>query len=141
MSSDRKAAIIVGILFLLGFAGAFSAIILKPILDDPNLLINLTKNKNLVMLGAFLELVMAFACANIAIWLYPILKKHNKFFALGAVGSRIIENVFMIVATLCLLLLLCILPIKTHSKVAVGLGHCCYHIAFDFSLPGDVSPD
>jgi len=106
MNSDRKAAIIVGVLFILGFAGAFSAIILKPILDDPNLLINLTKNKNLVMLGVFLELVMAFACANIAIWLYPVLKKHNKFLALGAVGSRIIENVFQIVAALGLLLLL-----------------------------------
>ena len=106
MNSDRKAAIIVGILFLLGFAGAFSTIILKPILDDPNLLINLTKNKNLVILGASLELVMAFACANIAIWLYPVLKKHNKFLALGAVGLRIIENVFQIVSTLSLLLLL-----------------------------------
>ncbi|CAG0991008.1 MAG: DUF4386 domain-containing protein [Candidatus Methanoperedens sp.] len=106
MNSDRKAAIIVGVLFLLGFAGAFSAVILKPILDDPNLLINLTKNKNLVMLGAFLELVMAFGCANNAIWLYPVLKKHNKFLALGAVGSRIIENVFQIVGTLGLLLLL-----------------------------------
>jgi hypothetical protein len=106
MNSDRKAAIIVGVLFILGFAGAFSAIILKPILGDPNLLINLTKNKNLVMLGVFLELVMAFACANIAIWLYPVLKKHNKFLALGAVGSRIIENVFQIVGTLSLLLLL-----------------------------------
>ncbi|CAG0990536.1 hypothetical protein METP2_02546 [Methanosarcinales archaeon] len=106
MNSDRRTAIIVGVFFLLGFAGAFSAVILKPILDDPNLLINLTRNKNLVMLGAFLELVMAFACANIAIWLYPVLKKHNKFLALGAVGSRIIENVFQIVATLGLLILL-----------------------------------
>ncbi len=106
MNSNRKTAIIVGVLFLLGFAGVFSAVILKPILDDPNLLINLTENKNLVMLGAFFELIMAFACANIAIWLYPVLKKHNKFLALGAVGLRIIENVFQIVATLGLLLLL-----------------------------------
>ncbi len=106
MNSDRKTAIIVGVLFLLGFAGVFSAVILKPILHDPNLLINLTKNKNLVMLGAFFELIMAFACANIAIWLYPVLKRHNKFLALGAVGLRIIENVFQIVATLGLLLLL-----------------------------------
>jgi hypothetical protein len=106
MNSERKTAIIVGVLFLLGVAGAFSAIILKPVLDDPNLLINLTRDKNLVMVGAFLELVMAFACANIAIWLYPVLKRHNKFLALGAVGSRIIENVFQIVGTLGLLLLL-----------------------------------
>ncbi len=40
MNSDRRTAIIVGVLFLLGFAGAFSAVILKPILDDPNFLLN-----------------------------------------------------------------------------------------------------
>jgi hypothetical protein len=106
MDTNRKTAIIVGVLFILGFAGVFSAVVVKPILDDPNLLIKLTENKNLVMMGALSELIMAFACANIAIWLYPVLKKHNKFLALGAVGLRIIENVFQIVATLGLLLLL-----------------------------------
>jgi hypothetical protein len=105
MDTNRKTAIIVGVLFILGFAGVFSAVVVKPILDDPNLLIKLTENKNLVMMGALSELIMAFACANIAIWLYPVLKKHNKFLALGAVGLRIIENVFQIVATLGLLLL------------------------------------
>lgn len=107
MNSERKTAIIVGVLFLLGwFAGAFGAILMKPILDDPNYLIKLTENKNLVMLEAFLQLVMAFAVAGIAIWLYPILRKHNEGLALGAVGFRIIENVFQIVAALGLLLLL-----------------------------------
>jgi hypothetical protein len=48
---------------------------------------------------------MALACAGIAIGLYPILKKHNESLALGAVGFRIIENVFQIVAALGLLLL------------------------------------
>jgi hypothetical protein len=55
---------------------------------------------------AKLQLIMSFACAGIAIWLYPILSKHNKFLALGAVGFRIIENVFQIIAALGLLLLL-----------------------------------
>jgi hypothetical protein len=106
MNTNRKAAIIVGILFILGFAGVFSPVFVKPILDDPNYLIKLTENKNQVMVGALFELIMAFACAGIAIGLYPILRKHNEFLALGAVGFRIIENIFQIVATLCLLLLL-----------------------------------
>jgi hypothetical protein len=106
MNTNRKAAIIVGILFILGFAGVFSPVFVKPILDDPTYLIKLTENKNQVMVGALFELIMAFACAGIAIGLYPILRKHNEFLALGAVGFRIIENIFQIVATLCLLLLL-----------------------------------
>jgi hypothetical protein len=106
MNTNRKAAIIAGVLFILGFAGVFSPVFVKPILDDPNYLIKLTENKNQVMVGALFELIMAFACAGIAIGLYPILRKHNEFLALGAVGFRIIENIFQIVAALCLLLLL-----------------------------------
>ena len=106
MNTDRKTAIIVGVLFLLGFAGAFGPVVVKPILDDPNYLIKIFENENTVMVGALLQLIMALACAGIAIGLYPILKKHNESLALGAVGFRIIENVFQIVAALALLSLL-----------------------------------
>jgi len=106
MNTHRKTAIIVGVLFLLGFAGVFGPVIVKPILDDPGYLINIFENKNQVMVGALFQLIMALACAGIAIGLYPILKKHNESLALGAVGFRIIENVLQIVAALALLSLL-----------------------------------
>jgi hypothetical protein len=106
MNTYRTTAIIVGVLFLLGFAGAFGPVFIKPILDDPNYLIKIFENKNLVMVGTLAQLIMALACAGIAIGLYPILKKHNESLALGAVGFRIIENVFQIVAALSLLSLL-----------------------------------
>ena len=57
-------------------------------------------------MGALFNVIMAFACAGIAIWLYPILKKHNEALALGAVGFRIIEAILSIVAALGLLSLL-----------------------------------
>ena len=106
MNTDRKTAIIVGVLFLLGFAGAFGPAMVKPILDSPSYLAEISENKNLVLVGALFQLIMAFACAGIAIGLYPILKKHSESLALGAVGFRIIENVFQIVAALALLSLL-----------------------------------
>jgi len=106
MNTNRKTAIIVGILFILGFAGAFGPIAVKPILDDPMYLAKIFENKNTVMVGALSQLIMALACAGIAIGLYPILKKHNESLALGAVGFRIIENIFQIVAALALLTLL-----------------------------------
>ncbi len=106
LGTNRKTAIIVGILFILGFAGAFGPVAVKPILDDPMYLAKIFENKNTVMVGALSQLIMALACAGIAIGLYPILKKHNESLALGAVGFRIIENVFQIVAALALLSLL-----------------------------------
>jgi hypothetical protein len=106
MNTNRKTAITVGVLFLIGFAGAFGPIFVKPILDDPGYLAKIFENKNTVMVGALMQLIMALACAGIAIGLYPILKKHNESLALGAVGFRIIENIFQIVAALALLSLL-----------------------------------
>ena len=105
MNTNRKTAIIVGVLFIVGFAGAFGPLGVKPILDDPSYLAKIFENKNTVMVGALLQLIMALACAGIAIGLYPILKKYNESLALGAVGFRIIENVFAIVTALGLLLL------------------------------------
>ena len=114
--TNRKTAIIVGVLFILGFAGAFGPIYTKPILDDPNYLARIAENKNLVLVGALAQLIMALACSGIAIGLYPILKKHNEALALGAVVFRAIENVFQIVAALALLSLL------TLSQAAVKAG-------------------
>jgi hypothetical protein len=106
MNTSRKAAIIVGILFILGFVGAFGPVAVKPILDDPNYLVKIFENNNLMLVGALAQLIMALACTGIAIGLYPILKKHNEALALGAVGFRMIENIFQIVAALALLSLL-----------------------------------
>jgi len=106
MNRERKTAIIVGVLFLLGFAGAFGPAMVKPILDSPSYLAELVENKNLVLVGSLFQLTMAFACAGIAIGLYPILKRHSEALALGAVGFRLMENIFQIVAALALLALL-----------------------------------
>lgn len=97
MNSDRKTSIIVGVLFIMGFAGILSTVLVKPILDDPNYLIKVSENENQVLIGTLSELIMAFACAGIAIWLYPVLRKHNEALALGAVGFRIIEAVLLII--------------------------------------------
>lgn len=104
--TNRKSAVIVGMLFILGFAGAFGPVAVKPILDDPMYLARISENQNTVMMGVLAQLIMALACAGIAIGLYPILKKQNESLALGAVGFRMIENIFQIVAALALLSLL-----------------------------------
>jgi hypothetical protein len=95
MNTNRKNAIIVGALFITAtVAGVLSAVLLTPILGDPAYLTKLIENKNQVIMGSLFGVIMAVACAGIAIGLYPVLRKHNEGLALGSVGFRIIEAVF-----------------------------------------------
>ena len=107
MKTERKIAIITGVLFIIAtttslLGNSFTA----PILNAPDYLTGISANGNQVMLGALFSLIAAATSASIAISLYPILKRYNESLALGAVCFRLIEGAFYIVPVLCLLLLL-----------------------------------
>lgn len=106
MKPDRKAAIIVGVLFLLGFAGAVTAVIAKPLLDSLDYLVRIAADHDAIIIGEFFQIVMAFAVAGIAIFLYPVLKKYDEGLALGAVGFRLIEGTLFIIAAIAVLSLI-----------------------------------
>jgi hypothetical protein len=103
MNSYRKNAISAGVLFIIGTVAGVLSLPFLGIVDKPDYLTKIAANENQVIIGALLLLIMAFACAGIAIWLYPVLKKQNQALALGSVGFRIIENVLGIVSAICLL--------------------------------------
>jgi hypothetical protein len=106
MNTYRKAAIIVGVLFIIATVAALlSTPFLGPI-NASNYLVSISANGNQVTIGALLAFIAAAASASIAISLYPILRKYREGLALGAVGFRLIEAVFYIVAVIGLLLLL-----------------------------------
>ena len=52
MNTYRRTAIVVGVLFLLGFAGVFGPVIVKPILESENYLASISVHKDLVVVGA-----------------------------------------------------------------------------------------
>jgi hypothetical protein len=108
MNSYRKTAITVGILFIIATAinmlGKIAFI--DPILNAPDYLSKISANENQVILGGLLIVFSAFACASIAIWLYPILRKHHEALALGSVGFRVMESMLYIVGVVGLLSLL-----------------------------------
>ena len=106
MNSYRKNARIVGVLFITAtVAGVLSLLFTGP-LNAPDYLLNVSANENQVIIGALFVLIMAFACAGIAIWLYPVIRKHDEALALGAVGFRLIEGVFHLVVAVSMLSLL-----------------------------------
>jgi len=107
MSTHRKAAIIVGVLYIIGtVAGALSLSGQKHV-DSPDYLTAVSANENQIIIGALMILIMGFALATMSVVLYPILRKHNEALALGVVIFRgALEAVTYIVAVVCWLLLL-----------------------------------
>jgi hypothetical protein len=107
MDSNRKIAVIAGILFIVAtVADVVGTQLSSPDLNDANYLSRISVNANVVLSGALLELIAAGACAGIAISLYPVLRRWNTGLALGSVAFRTIEAVMYVVGVVSLLSLL-----------------------------------
>jgi len=107
MNTNRKSATIVGLLFIVAtvFSILGTLVYIGPILDDSDYLTNVYANENQVLVGVLLKLIAAGAVAGTAIALFPIFRKHNEALALGYVGGRTIEAVFIIISAISALLL------------------------------------
>jgi len=107
MNSNRKTAIIVGVLFIIGtVAGVLINAYSGSTLDDPDYLITFSANENQIIIGMLLMLIMGFALAMVPVMLFPILKKQNEALALGSVVFRgALEAVLYIAIVTCWLLL------------------------------------
>lgn len=107
MKTYRKTATIVGVLFL---ACTGATMLSFPfggsLLEDADYLTKLAGNETSVISGALIEFIWAATCAGIAIALYPILRRYNEALALGSVGFRVIEGVFVLIGTVSMLSLL-----------------------------------
>ena len=108
MNSNRKTAITAGILFIFAtVVGLLSnTVFLKPVLDAPNYLSSIFTSENQILIGSFLHIISSFACAGIAIALYPVLRKYNEGLALGSVGFRIAEAMLYVFGSIGVLALL-----------------------------------
>ena len=107
MKSYRKTAIIVGVLFITATVTAILSIVFTgSILDPPDYLTKVSENENQVIISVILWLILAVSVMGIGVLMFPVLKKYNEGLALGYAGIRLIETVFIIVASLSLLSLL-----------------------------------
>src|ERR1019366_3773660 len=103
MTSSRKSALAVGVLFILTFITSIGAVIAYgPVLSDPNYVAG-TGADSRVLLGAFLELMLILTNIGCAVVLFPVLKGRNEVFALGYVTARLVECTFILVGILAVL--------------------------------------
>jgi hypothetical protein len=106
-NKEKKTARIVGLLFITAtVASSLGFAILDPILNAPDILVNVSANTTQVITGVLLLLIDSAAVVGIAVMMFPILKKYNEALALGYVGFRVIEAAIIIVASIILLSLL-----------------------------------
>lgn len=106
MNTHRMNALSAGILFVVADIAGFLTFPFLGFLDNPDYLIKVFEYRNQVVTGALLVVIMELACSGIAIWLYPVLKKHNEALALWSVGLRIIEVMLWLVSAIGLLALI-----------------------------------
>jgi hypothetical protein len=103
MTSSRKSALTVGVLFILTFITSIVGVLAYgPILSDPNYITG-TGADTRVLVGAFLELMLILTNIGCAIVLFPILKRQNEALSLGYVAARLVECTFILVGILSLL--------------------------------------
>lgn len=104
-NSYRKTAVIVGLLFILATVSSVIGyqIILSPILNAPDQLINFSENTAQVITGVLIDSINTIVVVVIAMMLFPIFKKHNEALAQGYIGSRIIESVILIIGSISVL--------------------------------------
>jgi hypothetical protein len=116
MNSTRKMAVITGVLFILAtLTGPVLATPLVPDLTAADTLTRFSENTNQTALGVLFWLIGAFACAGIAIAMYPVLKQKNAGVALGSVIFRTLEAAFYLVGKVGLL---CLLPLSQQFVTA-----------------------
>jgi len=108
MSADRKAAVWIGVLYIIGTVGmVLSVVVTNAVLSGPAYLAQVAAQPNQVAVGALLLLVAGLALAMVPVVFWPIGKRYNETLAMGYVVFRgALESVIYIVSVLCWLLLI-----------------------------------
>jgi Domain of unknown function (DUF4386) len=107
MNSNRKAAKIVGVLFILAAVTAVIGLNLyDPILNGPDYLLKGSEHANQVILGAVMELMLVVSAVGTATTMFPLLRKYNETIALWHVCFRFLEAVIITVGVISVLSLL-----------------------------------
>ena len=99
----RRAARMIGVLFLLTFVTSIGAYALYgSVLDDTRWVVGGASDTE-IQVGALLEVLLVVANIATAVVLYPVLRRYQPTLALGWVASRIVESTLIAVGIVSLL--------------------------------------
>ena len=102
MTSTRKTALVAGVFYLITFISIPTLALYGPVKNHRDWILTSGSHTG-VLVGAFLEVIVALAGIGTAVALYPVVKRQNEGAALGFVTSRLLEAAMIFTGVLSLL--------------------------------------
>ena len=90
MSSTRKTALVAGIFYLITFISIPTLALYGPVKNHQDWILSSGGHTG-VLVGGFLEVIVALAGIGTAVTLYPVVKRQNEGVALGFAAARVLE--------------------------------------------------
>ena len=102
MTSLRKTALVAGVFYLISFISIPTLALYGPVKNHRDWILSSGGHTG-VLVGGFLEVIVAFAGIGTAVTLYPVVKRQNEGAALGFVAARVLEAGMIFTGVLSLL--------------------------------------
>jgi hypothetical protein len=119
MTSSRRTAVIAGSCYLVTHVTSVAALVLyAPALRHPGRLTG-PGGGTQVLLGGWLEVVLALAVVGTAVTLFPVVRRHHEGLAIGYVGLRTLEAAVIAAGVVSLL---AVVALPGHGAVTPGTG-------------------
>lgn len=102
MDPARKTALVAGIFYLVTFVSIPTLALYGPVMNHRDWILS-SGSPTGVLVGGFLEVIVALAGIGTAVTLYPVVKRQNEGFALGFVAARVFEACMILTGVISLL--------------------------------------
>jgi hypothetical protein len=102
MDSLRKTALVAGVFYLITFISIPTLALYGPVKNHRDWILS-SGGHTAVLVGGFLEVIVALAGIGTAVTLYPVLKRQNDGVALGFVAARVLEAAMIFTGAVSLL--------------------------------------
>jgi Domain of unknown function (DUF4386) len=102
MTATRKTALTAGICYLITFISIPTLALYRPVLNQRDWILGSGSHTGLLV-GGFLEVIVALAGIGTAVTLYPVVKRQNEGAALGFAAARVLEAVMIFTGVVSLL--------------------------------------
>jgi hypothetical protein len=102
MDKTRKTALVAGVFYLITFVSIPTLAIYRPVLNHRDWILGSGSSTG-VLVGGFLEVIVALAGIGTAVTLYPVVKRQHEGLALGFVTARVLEGTMIFTGVVSLL--------------------------------------
>ena len=102
MDKTRRTALVAGVFYLITFVSIPTLALYGPVKNHRDWILSSGSHTG-VLVGGFLEVIVALAGIGTAVTLYPVVKRQNEGVALGFVTARVLEAVMIFTGVVSLL--------------------------------------